>query len=222
LKNLLVLSYLRGTILLQCRENRGWFCPTVARNYSAATLQKTGKVLTYRCTKSILLLLEPTDKPGTYLHGVLRSIGRTIMTKRRLLVVTSAIGLVLAAIPASIKLSPANVTSLSLLSLDTADARIGRPLTPLSVAGVNRRAHRRAYYGGRYGTGVGVGVGVAAGAVAVGAATTGFGYPESASAPSYVIDAVQVEPGFNATVTDPATGRRCTISTTGRHWCWAP
>jgi hypothetical protein len=144
------------------------------------------------------------------------------MTKRRLLVVTSAIGLVLAAIPASIKLSPANVTSLSLLSLDTADARIGRPLTPLSVAGVNRRAHRRAYYGGRYGTGVGVGVGVAAGAVAVGAATTGFGYPESASAPAFVTDAVQVEPGFNATVTDPATGRRCTIATTGDHWCWTP
>jgi hypothetical protein len=33
------------------------------------------------------------------------------------------------------------------LSLDTADARIGRPLTPMSVAGVNRRVHRRAYYG---------------------------------------------------------------------------
>jgi hypothetical protein len=33
------------------------------------------------------------------------------------------------------------------LSLDRADARIGRPLTPLSVAGVRRRAYRRAYYG---------------------------------------------------------------------------
>ncbi len=33
------------------------------------------------------------------------------------------------------------------LSVDTADARIGRPLTPMSVAGVNRRVHRRAYYG---------------------------------------------------------------------------
>jgi hypothetical protein len=33
------------------------------------------------------------------------------------------------------------------LSLDSADARIGRPLTPMSVAGVHRRAHRRgAYY----------------------------------------------------------------------------
>jgi hypothetical protein len=33
------------------------------------------------------------------------------------------------------------------LSVDTANARIGRPLTPGSVAGVNRRVHRRAFYG---------------------------------------------------------------------------
>ena len=31
------------------------------------------------------------------------------------------------------------------LSLDTADARVGRPLTATSVAGVARRANRRAY-----------------------------------------------------------------------------
>jgi hypothetical protein len=36
------------------------------------------------------------------------------------------------------------------LSFDTADARIGRPLTPGSVAGVNRRVHRRAYRRGAY------------------------------------------------------------------------
>jgi hypothetical protein len=34
------------------------------------------------------------------------------------------------------------------LSLDAAEARIGRPLTPFSVAGVHRRMYRRAYYGG--------------------------------------------------------------------------
>jgi hypothetical protein len=28
-----------------------------------------------------------------------------------------------------------------------ADARVGRPLTPMSVAGVARRTNRRAYYG---------------------------------------------------------------------------
>ena len=34
------------------------------------------------------------------------------------------------------------------LSLDSADARVGRPLTPMSVAGVHRRAYRHAgsYY----------------------------------------------------------------------------
>jgi hypothetical protein len=37
------------------------------------------------------------------------------------------------------------------LSLDRADARIGRPGTALSVAGVHRRAYRRAYRGAVYG-----------------------------------------------------------------------
>jgi hypothetical protein len=31
------------------------------------------------------------------------------------------------------------------VALDSAAARVGRPLTPMSVAGVNRRMHRRAY-----------------------------------------------------------------------------
>ena len=64
----------------------------------------------------------------------------------------------LAAAPVSLRWSPAKTLS---LSLDKADARIGRPLTPGSVAGVNRRVHRRAYYG------------AAAGAAAVGAAAVG-------------------------------------------------
>jgi hypothetical protein len=50
----------------------------------------------------------------------------------------------LCAAPVSLQWSPAKTPS---LSVDTADARIGRPLTPMSVAGVNRRVHRRAYYG---------------------------------------------------------------------------
>ena len=61
---------------------------------------------------------------------------------------------VLATVPVSLHWSPAKTLT---LSLDRADARIGRPLTPGSVAGVNRRVHRRAYYG------------AAAGAAAVGA-----------------------------------------------------
>jgi hypothetical protein len=58
--------------------------------------------------------------------------------------------------------SPSNPGSL----VAQAEARVGRPGTPMSVAGVNRRQNRRAYYGT---TGVGVGA-AAVGAAAVGAA----------------------------------------------------
>lgn len=58
-------------------------------------------------------------------------------------VLTASIGVALCAIPVSLHRSHESVS----LSLDKADARIGRPLTPLSVAGVNRRAVRRSYYG---------------------------------------------------------------------------
>jgi hypothetical protein len=54
------------------------------------------------------------------------------------------LGGLLCAAPISFHWSPAKTLS---LSLDKADARLGRPLTPMSVAGVNRRVHRRAYYG---------------------------------------------------------------------------
>ncbi len=50
----------------------------------------------------------------------------------------------LTAAPLSLHYSPAKTLS---VSLDRAEARVGRPLTPMSVAGVNRRVHRRAYYG---------------------------------------------------------------------------
>jgi hypothetical protein len=49
------------------------------------------------------------------------------------------------------------------LSIESADARVGRPLTPVSVAGVARRQYRRGAYGYGYGAGV-VGAGLAAGA----------------------------------------------------------
>jgi len=52
--------------------------------------------------------------------------------------------------PFSLHYSPAKVLS---LSLDRAEARIGRPLTPMSAAGVHRRVHRRAYYGAAAATG---------------------------------------------------------------------
>jgi len=60
----------------------------------------------------------------------------------------------LTATPVSLQWSQKNVV----LSLDTADARIGRPLTATSVAGVSRRVHRRAYRRAVYGTAV-VGLG---------------------------------------------------------------
>src|SRR6516165_3572816 len=61
------------------------------------------------------------------------------------------------------------------LAVESAQARIGRPFTPVSVAGVARRQYRRAAYG--YGAGV-VGAGLAAGAIgaAAVAATSPYGY----------------------------------------------
>ena len=49
---------------------------------------------------------------------------------------------VLCATPVKVLWSPKAVPS---LTVDSAKARVGRPLTPMSVAGVNRRVHRRAY-----------------------------------------------------------------------------
>ncbi len=60
------------------------------------------------------------------------------------------------------------------VSIESAQARVGRPLTPVSVAGVARRQTRRAAYG--------AGV-VGAGAVAAGAVAAGAYY--GATAPHY-------------------------------------
>jgi hypothetical protein len=82
----------------------------------------------------------------------------------------------LTAAPFSLTWSQKNVA----LTVDTADARAGRPLTPLSVAGVNRRAYRRAARSAIYaGT-------AAAVAYGLGAYYGGYGYPGySYSAPYY-------------------------------------
>jgi len=61
------------------------------------------------------------------------------------------------------------------LSIESAQARIGRPLTPFSVAGVARRQYRRAAYGYGYGAGL-VGAGVSAAAIGTAAATPPWGY----------------------------------------------
>jgi len=57
---------------------------------------------------------------------------------------------ILCATPFSLRFSPEGNVS---LSTDTASAVIGRPLTPMSVAGVHRRAERRANRRGYYGYG---------------------------------------------------------------------
>jgi hypothetical protein len=59
------------------------------------------------------------------------------------------------------------------LSVESAQARVGRPLSPVSVAGVARRQYRRGGYG--YGAGV-VGAGVVGTAAAVAATSPGWGW----------------------------------------------
>jgi hypothetical protein len=78
----------------------------------------------------------------------------------------------LTAVPFTLQWSQNNVT----VSLDSAEARIGRPLTATSVAGVSRRVHRRTYrraavYAGAAGLGYG--------------SYSGYGYPASSYSYSY-------------------------------------
>ena len=68
--------------------------------------------------------------------------------KRLTVACTALAACMLCATPVSLHWSP--TTALS-LTVDSADARIGRPLTPMSVAGVNRRVLRRAYRHNYYG-----------------------------------------------------------------------
>ena len=77
------------------------------------------------------------------------------MSKMATVGATALFACILCATPMSLRFSPEGSVS---LSVDTASAVIGRPLTPGSVAGVNRRVHRRAYrrgYYGNYGYGYG-------------------------------------------------------------------
>ncbi len=167
------------------------------------------------------------------------------MTKLSLLAVSVGVALVGAAVPASLHWSPANV---ALLSLDTAEAKVGRPLTPVSVAGANRRAGRRAV---RAGAGVAAAGAVAAGAAAAGAyyaqpadpnaePVPGPFYAQPAPAPYYgpgpavVAPPVVVVPGPAAGYAEPGyeygqpyivdynTGRWCRIESNGYRFCWTP
>jgi hypothetical protein len=97
--------------------------------------------------------------------------GGPVMKKLSMLGLISGAAL-LTAVPFSLQWSQNNVT----LSLDSAEARIGRPLTATSIAGVSRRVHRRAYrraavYAGAAGLGYGL--------------YSGYGYPASSYSYSY-------------------------------------
>ena len=93
----------------------------------------------------------------------LSSKRETIMKKLSLFAASVSTALACAAVPASYNWAGAK------LSLDTAEARVGRPLTATSVAGVSRRVHRREYRRAAAGAAVGAAaVGTAAGAAYVG------------------------------------------------------
>jgi hypothetical protein len=149
------------------------------------------------------------------------------MKKLSLFACVSA-ALVCAAVPASFNWSPANVT---LLSLHTAEARVGRPLTATSVAGVSRRVHRREYRRAA--------VGAAVGAAAVGGATARTAYvdeededrtPISRSGPAVPPSAPYGGPGYgygpgpysDSVIVNPVTGRWCRTESNGYQFCWTP
>ncbi len=62
------------------------------------------------------------------------------MKKLSLFGVAALTAVLIAGVPFSLNWSPAKMLS---LSLDMAQARVGHPLTPGSVAGVHRRVERR-------------------------------------------------------------------------------
>ena len=72
------------------------------------------------------------------------------MSKVATVAATALFACILCATPLSLRLSPEGTVA---LSADSASAVVGRPLTATSVAGVNRRAHRRAYRHDGYGYG---------------------------------------------------------------------
>ena len=92
----------------------------------------------------------------------------TTMKKLSLFAVSVGGALVCAAVPASFDWSSAK------FSVDTAEARVGRPLTATSVAGVGRRAYRRQNRRAA--------VGATVGATAVGGAAVGATYVGGAPA----------------------------------------
>jgi hypothetical protein len=144
------------------------------------------------------------------------------MKKLSLFAVSFSAAVVCAAVPASFNWSPAK------FSLDTAEARVGRPLTATSVAGVSRRVHRREY---RRAAAVGAAaVGGAVGGAAVGAAYVGGPAPAYGPGPAVAQGAPYGGPGYgygpgpypDSVIVNPVTGRWCRTESNGYQFCWTP
>jgi hypothetical protein len=179
------------------------------------------------------------NSPTINLRRVFKGVGtrarlarwkwETIMNKLTQFAVSVSAALVCAAVPASFKSSSATPT---LFALNTAEARVGRPLTATSVAGVSRRVERREYRRTTAGVAAGAAVGAAAvGAAAVGAAAAGpyvGGYgpgPAVAAAPGpYGGPGYGYGPGPypDAVIVNPVTGRWCRTEPSGYQFCWTP
>ena len=107
-------------------------CP-IRRTWSAIPITK-GLISDVQFTFIYGLVPRGVEVPGRLNHEKLTLLG---------VIVGAAL---LTATPFSLQTSQKSVV----LSLDSAEARVGRPLTAMSVAGVHRRAHRRAYRHGHY------------------------------------------------------------------------
>jgi hypothetical protein len=157
------------------------------------------------------------------------------MKKLSLFAVSIGGALVCAAVPASFNWSSAK------FSLDTAEARVGRPLTATSVAGISRRVHRRAYRRAAVGATVGAAaVGVAAGPAYVGGPAPAYapapaayvGGPAPAYGPGPAVAAAPPYggPGYgygpgpypDSVIVNPVTGRWCRTESNGYQFCWTP
>jgi hypothetical protein len=110
--------------------------------YHTAERQLTERLLARASKRAGYTLILINDEPRRDLMFVAPK-GANNMTGRAKLLGLIATAALLTAAPLSPRYSATELT----VAVDRAEARVGRPLTPMSVAGVNRRVHRRAYYG---------------------------------------------------------------------------
>jgi hypothetical protein len=112
-------------------------------DFAASGLASVDVVAALHFTPQIFLSQYGMDihAPGCLNTGADYHSWRLIMKKLSILGIVFGAAL-LAAVPYSVQWSSEKSVA---VSLDRADAKVGRPLTATSVAGVARRANRRAY-----------------------------------------------------------------------------